>query len=246
MKPMEIRIKSLPPFPTSKPKNTPEEHKDNAREKESARFLKKKIESFSLGKGFFLPPPAIQLPPAEIVDENEKIWKFYPSNRQEENQIGRYPFPSGIPHLLPQIALVPESPASPKGDENFTESLIQELKKGVKSETKRLVKTTHPKRQSTQKNSNVKLGVEGPIAERRILYRPRPPKVRADQTVQIRLKFWVTPNGIVDQIVPLERGGTNLESVAIQYLKQWKFEPLPPEVKQERQWGILTVKFVVK
>jgi len=56
----------------------------------------------------------------------------------------------------------------------------------------------------------------------------------------------VTPNGIVDQVIPVERGDTRLESTAIHYLKKWKFDPLSPNLKQERQWGILTVRFLVR
>jgi len=124
--------------------------------------------------------------------------------------------------------------------------LVNELIQGVRLESKKLAKKRKVSGAEKKRIPNVKLGVEGPISERRILYKPPLPKIVSEHSVQIKLKFWVTPNGIVDQVIPIERGGTKLESVAIRFLKKWRFDPLPPEVRQERQWGILTVKFFVK
>jgi TonB family protein len=61
--------------------------------------------------------------------------------------------------------------------------------------------------------------------------------------VEIELTFWVSPNGIVDRVIPTIKGDTELERIAIQYLKQWRFAPLPKDQPQVEQWGVIPIKF---
>jgi TonB family protein len=60
---------------------------------------------------------------------------------------------------------------------------------------------------------------------------------------EIELTFWVTPNGTVDRAIPSVKGDTELERIAIQYLKQWRFAALPKDEPQVEEWGIIAVKF---
>jgi TonB family protein len=60
---------------------------------------------------------------------------------------------------------------------------------------------------------------------------------------EIELTLWVLPNGTVDRVVPSVKGDTELERVAIQHLKQWRFAPLPKEQPQVEQWGTIPIKF---
>jgi len=243
-KPFEVRIQKLPPLPSKakKPakKQKPEEGKG------TSQFIKKKIRAISLGKGLFLPPPSIQLPASEVLNEQEKIEELYTSRKKSKERLGTTTLDTGIPNILPTVAPDTSALTSPQANEEYTENLIKELKHQIRTETKKAIKVGQTEKTLKKRPSNVRLGVEGPISERRILYRPPLPRISTEQTVQIKLKFWVAPNGIVDQVIPVERGGTKLEAVAVDFLKKWRFEPLPAEEKQERQWGILTVKFVVK
>ena len=245
MKPLEVRIRKLPPLP-SKTKAVSKKSRKPAENRKSSRFIKEKLQTISLGKGLFLPPPSIQLPTSEIVNDQERIKELYSSKQKNRERLGSSALPMGVPNLLPNMPY--ESPAlsSPKGEMDYTEGLVMELKKEIQTKEKNQARTGTIGKEKRKRISNIRLGVEGPVSERGILYRPPLPKISTEQTVQIKLKFWVAPNGIVDQIIPVERGGTKLEAVAIDFLKRWKFEPLPSGVKQERQWGILTVKFVVK
>jgi TonB family protein len=47
----------------------------------------------------------------------------------------------------------------------------------------------------------------------------------------------------VDRVVPSVKGDTELEKIAIQYLKQWRFAPLPKDKPQVEQWGTVPIKF---
>ncbi len=245
-KPIEVQLKTLPPSHSSRAKERNEKQNESLQKSDASHFLKKEIKAISLGRGLFLPPPLLQLPPSEVVDTKNQIEELYTYNVPNKNRIGTYPIPMGTPKILPDTSYLASNLASPKGREDFTEGIIRELMKEIQSASKKSEKARSEGKSKKKSSSNIKLGVEGPISERRVLYRPPLPTVVSERSVQIKLKFWVSPNGVVDQIIPLERGGTHLETVAIQFLKRWKFEPLPSGMRQERQWGILTVKFIVK
>jgi TonB family protein len=90
---------------------------------------------------------------------------------------------------------------------------------------------------------NLLLGIRGPLATRKILERPNPPQVRVKVEAEIELALYVLPNGIVDRAIPSVKGDTELERIAIQYLKQWRFAPLPRDQPQVEQWGTIPIKF---
>ncbi len=90
---------------------------------------------------------------------------------------------------------------------------------------------------------NLLLGIRGPLATRKILERPHPPQVKVRVEAEIELTFWVLPDGMVDRVVPTIKGDTELEQIAIQYLKQWRFVPLPKDQLQVEQWGVIPIKF---
>ena len=61
-----------------------------------------------------------------------------------------------------------------------------------------------------------------------------------NKTAVIRLKFQVFPNGTVGEILPMRKGNTILENVAINALKEWQFIPLEQEAPQVMQGGVIT------
>ena len=90
---------------------------------------------------------------------------------------------------------------------------------------------------------NLRLGIRGSLVNRKILERPNPPQVKVKVEAEIELTLWVLPNGAVDRVVPSVKGDTELERVAIQYLKQWRFAPLPRDQPQVEQGGTIPIKF---
>jgi TonB family protein len=84
--------------------------------------------------------------------------------------------------------------------------------------------------------------IEGPAAQRQVLYKPRQfPEIQLDTEVNIRLKFWVLPDGSVGEVFPLQRGDIRLERAAIEYLRSWRFTPVPPN--QPKVWGIIPITY---
>jgi len=130
-----------------------------------------------------------------------------------------------VPSLKEAEALIP---TGDRGTEKVIERLLSSKEKG--SREKAL-------------DENALLGIKGPLSSRKIVERPAPPRGKVKVEVEIELTFWVLPDGIVDRAVPSVRGDAELEQVAIQYLKQWRFAPLPKDQPQVEQWGTLPIRF---
>ncbi|MCX6168531.1 MAG: energy transducer TonB [Ignavibacteriales bacterium] len=57
--------------------------------------------------------------------------------------------------------------------------------------------------------------------------------------IDVKLRFTILPDGTVSRIVPLIKADARLEFVAINSLKQWRFEPLPSNAKQVEQTVVI-------
>ncbi len=88
------------------------------------------------------------------------------------------------------------------------------------------------------------LEIRGPVAGRELVYRPPPPTPLRGAEGEIKLKFWVLPDGTVGRIVLLVRGDSSLETTAIGNLKRWKFNTLPPGARVPEQWGTIRFRFL--
>jgi protein TonB len=61
--------------------------------------------------------------------------------------------------------------------------------------------------------------------------------------VDIRLKFTILPDGTVGTILPLTKADAKLENAAINYLRQWRFEPLSPTQPQMEQTAVIVFPY---
>jgi len=115
--------------------------------------------------------------------------------------------------------------------------------KGTEKVIERLLSSKEKPSPEKPPEENVLLGIKGLLANRKILERPNPPQVRVKVEAEIELTLYVLPSGIVDRVIPSVKGDTELERIAIQYLKQWRFAPLSKDQPQVEQWGTIPVKF---
>ncbi len=88
--------------------------------------------------------------------------------------------------------------------------------------------------------------IKGPAGERRVVYRPKPPAVELEAETEIVLKFWVLPGGEVGRVIPIKKGEPELETKAIAYLKEWRFNPLSAHEPQVEQEGTIPIRFTLK
>ncbi len=115
--------------------------------------------------------------------------------------------------------------------------------KGTEKVIGRLLSGKEGSIQEKPLEENLRLGMKGSLVSRKIAERPNPPQAKVRVEAEIELTFWVLPNGTVDRVVPSVKGDTELERIAIQYLKQWRFAPVPKDQPQVEQSGTIPIKF---
>ncbi len=115
--------------------------------------------------------------------------------------------------------------------------------KGTEKVIGRLLSSKDGSNQEKPLEENLRLGIKGSLVSRKIVERPSPPQAKVKVEAEIELMFWVLPNGTVDRVVPSVKGDTELERIAIQYLKQWRFATLPKDQPQVEQSGTIPIKF---
>ena len=134
----------------------------------------------------------------------------------------------------------PEAPTPSFKDATDLSSLKD---KGAERVIERLRSKREGHSQERPLEENLRLGMKGPLVSRKILEKPQPPQVKVKVEAEIELTLWVLPSGTVDRVVPSVKGDTELERIAIQYLKQWRFAPLSRDHPQVEQWGSIPIKF---
>jgi TonB family protein len=115
--------------------------------------------------------------------------------------------------------------------------------RGAEEAINRLLSSKEKEPAEKPLEENIQLGIKGPLVSRKIIERPSPPSVRIRVEAEIELTFWVLPNGTVDRATPSVKGDAELERIAVQYLKQWRFAPLPGDQSQVEQWGTIPIRF---
>jgi TonB family protein len=115
--------------------------------------------------------------------------------------------------------------------------------RGAEKVVEKLLLAKEKPAQEKALEENLRLGIKGPLAARNILERPPLPKVKVKVEVEIEMTLWVLPNGMVNRVIPAIKGDAELERVATQYLRQWRFAPLPGDQAQVEQWGTIPIKF---
>ncbi len=90
--------------------------------------------------------------------------------------------------------------------------------------------------------ASVEISWSGP--PRRYLYKPPDPSYSSPKRLEgeVKLKFWVDPQGKVSNVVVLRKLDAHLEHLATDYMKRWRFEQLQGK-QQELQWGTINIKF---
>jgi TonB family protein len=115
--------------------------------------------------------------------------------------------------------------------------------RGADKVVEKLLGTKEKISQEKPLEENLLLGMKGSLSTRKILERPNLPQVKVKVEAEIELTLYVLPNGIVDRVIPSVKGDAELERVAVKYLKQWRFVPLPKDQPQVEQWGTIPIKF---
>jgi TonB family protein len=198
--------------------------------------IRKKIEEANAAKDWrSLAPEYPQPKKLEPITEGERIkaLKDSPEFKEMEKAL--------LDYLKKGEDLVSPEPPIPSLKE--ATDLTRMKDKGTEKIIGGLLNTKEKPSLAKPLEENLELGIKGSLAARKILERPNLPPVKVKVEGEIELTFWVLPNGIVDRAIPSVKGDTELERIAIQYLKQWRFAPLPKDQPQVEEWGVIPIKF---
>lgn len=87
---------------------------------------------------------------------------------------------------------------------------------------------------------NLPFTISGEVSKRGILWKELPQYPKGLQReATLKFRFFVSSDGSVVSIIPLQKGDPQLEEITIEALYKWKFTPLPPP-SQEMQEGVIT------
>ncbi|MBN1996318.1 TonB family protein [candidate division KSB1 bacterium] len=89
--------------------------------------------------------------------------------------------------------------------------------------------------------------IEGDAANRNIMSKviPKyPPGLQREAVIKIR--FTVLPDGRVGAVIPMQKGDPTLDDITLKALKQWRFNPLPPDETQKNVQGVITFRYVLE
>jgi hypothetical protein len=92
----------------------------------------------------------------------------------------------------------------------------------------------------------VALDIKGPAASRRITSLPPPLESKLFVEGECPIKFWIFPDGTVGKAIPLAQGDKQAVVAAIDRVKRFRFAPLPKDVPQVEQWGVIPATSVLK
>jgi TonB family protein len=179
-----------------------------------------------------LPEPPVPMPPPESSSEALRMAQSLADSLQQESHLTDLSIPPPLPELVRQLAERRELPPLPT------------IERAPRREAapSRSATLSLPASNPTNPASHIK----GPAADRRVIFQPPLPSVTVENEAEIELRFWILPNGTVSRVVPLKKSDPRLETLAINYLRNWRFNPLPPDVPSEEQWGIIPFKFRIR
>jgi TonB family protein len=107
-----------------------------------------------------------------------------------------------------------------------------------------------PRRTEALPGKSKSVELEGPIADRKVAaYEiPQFPAWAKDLGLveaEVRIRFWVSRDGdvLADMRVEHTSGYGRLDRHAMESLKKWKFAPI---FSDEKQWGVITFKFIME
>lgn len=87
----------------------------------------------------------------------------------------------------------------------------------------------------------------GELSKRKIIHfkKPEYPENENENT-QVQLKIEANPDGTLKSVTIVKTGGITFDRNATEAVRDWRFQPLPPNVEQITQSGIVTIYFEVR
>lgn len=226
--------------------------------------------AFSISMGVPLTSPQRTIPVIFVGELPPREKLTIPSREVKEGK-GEKPLPSPRKPLSPRIELPSQRPLAIKpspvekgvdkeqtfipGDEKpvFKRTILgfPEYIPEVRDKSGPGKEILPPLWSKEEREKKEKLAIEWEGLGRSVLrkYSPSYPSwaEKGGVEAEVQLKFSVLPNGLVGWVKIEESSGfPELDILAINSLKKWRFEPLLPDVPEEVEWGRIRFKFRLK
>ncbi len=236
----EVEVTLMRPVrkPRSLPSAAKNSDKESGDEKKISALIENRIkEIYALGNMPVPAPENIDLPASSpITPPAFKVVDMTPLPREK------------APELIAEIgAQQPGIMAGEEDSASLPPSYIREKQDASEQHLLSRIQQSLEKQENIAEAKNRLLGLEGPIAESRtIVFQPKIPRVSLNQATDVKLKFWVHPDGTVGRIEPVMIGDLSLVKTAEIYMKAWRFNTLSPDVPQTDQWGTISIRFTLQ
>ena len=181
-------------------------------------------------------PRASLFPPGELNEQEKKVIL---ENSRFYRELGEVVFGKEREREILAAPEVKTSDAKggtiPLPEDTEAQRIIASLREAAKEEG-----------QGKNSGEGVALDIKGPAASRRINYLPPPLESKPIVEGECLIKFWIFPDGTVGKAIPLAQGDTQAVVAAIDRVKRFRFAPLPKDVPQVEQWGIIPAQSVLR
>jgi hypothetical protein len=199
--------------------------------------VRPKLVEISLSERLKPPLPRVSLFPSGEVDEQEK--KVIVDSSRFSRELGEVIFSR---EREKEILAAPEVKTSdakggtiPLPEDTEAQRIIASLREAAKEEG-----------QGKNTITAVSLDIKGPAASRRINYLPPPLESKTIVEGECLIKFWIFPDGTVSKAISLAQGEKQTVVAAIDRIKKFRFAPLPKNVRQVEQWGVIPAQSVLR
>ncbi len=86
--------------------------------------------------------------------------------------------------------------------------------------------------------------IEGELSRRSITHKVIPPYPEGyNIETDVKVEIWVSPDGRVERLALLKKGGNIFDQITLDALREWRFERLPPHLPQQTQNGVVTFTY---
>lgn len=154
-----------------------------------------------------------------------------------------------VKDIRPGIGLPTRSDTGKKETASFSKkSLDPDIpvpSKGLITEGRNTQTALPTNKKGEAAGSSESFGIKGSAGKRKLIFRPSPPSVDTSVTVTIELEFRILSDGSVVDVMPVRKADAKLEEIAIRYLKNWRFNAVSDDEKDEYV-GIVPIKFKVR
>jgi hypothetical protein len=196
-----------------------------------------KLAEMGLSEKIKPPLPRVSLFPPGELNEQEK--KEIVENSRFSRELGEVVFSK---EREKEILAAPEVKTSdakggtiPLPEDTEAQLIIASLRESAKGEG-----------QGKNTVEAVALDIKGPAASRRINYLPPPLESKLIVEGECLIKFWIFPDGTVGKAIPLAQGDKQAVVAAVERVKRFRFAPLPKDVPQVEQWGVIPATSVLR